>query len=99
MDAARIIPQSVELVSVELAEPANDERPELLDHAEYIRCCAEMVACVRDSRREWLRMRRVIECFGNYNLAQTTDSVEAMDAAAPKMMACAVALNARKERV
>jgi hypothetical protein len=82
---------------------ANDERPELLDHADYIRCCAGSAATTwlyaagRDwTKREWLRMRRVIECFGNYRLAQTTDSVEAMDAAQPRIMACAVAVSCER---
>lgn len=105
MDAARVIPHSVELVPVTLdRESQNDERPELLDHADYIQCCAGaaanhwLYAGGREwPRREWKRLAYAIACFGNVRLAETTDSVEAMDAAAPKMMACAVALNARKE--
>lgn len=100
MDAARIIPQQLVLVTLE-REPENDSRPELLDHADYIRCCAGsavnywMYASGCEwTRREWKRLVYAVACFGNLKLAETTDSVEAMDAGQCKMMACAVALEA-----
>lgn len=103
MDAARVIPQSVELVPVTLGgESENDERPELRDHADYIQRCAGaaanrwLYAGGREwTRREWKRLAYAIACFGNVRLAETTDSVEAMDAAAPRVMACAVAIETR----
>lgn len=111
MDAARTIEtQGLHRVPVALEqEPENEyEAPTCLDHADYIRCMAgsaanywmySPMAVLTDStptHREWKRMVYAIACFGNLRLAETTDSVEAMEAGERRAMACAAAIQEEK---
>jgi hypothetical protein len=107
MDAARNIDtQDLRQVPSALErEPANEyEQPTCLDHADYIRCMAgsaanfwmySPMAVLTDStpnRHQWKRMVYAIACFGNVKLAETTDSVEAMEAGERRMLAAAMAI-------
>lgn len=101
-DALQVVPAALD----RLAE--NDlQAPALLDHADYIRCLAGQAANrwlyygvpvvnSYEARRRWKRMTYAIACFGNLKLAETTDSVEAMDVGERRMMACAAAIQEAK---